>query len=100
MKKRSSDGAVAVVPGTTRELAVTPELWSAFDGQLAALLDKTKEAEKSYVHGRGMSLASIAVGSALLRLSKACIVDGGIMGSYIHFHAYMYYHTSILLSYY
>lgn len=74
--RKSGDGGV--VPGTTRELVVVvpPELWSAFDGQLAALLDKTKEAEKSYVHGRGMSLASIAVGSALLRLSKACMYCG------------------------
>lgn len=79
MKKRGDDGVgVGVVPGTTREalVVVPPELWSAFDGQLAALLDKMKDAEKSYVHGRGMSLASIAVGSALLRLSKACIADG------------------------
>lgn len=54
---------MAAVPGP-------PELWSEFDTELDALMEGTKTAEKSYTEGKGMSLASIAVGSALMRLSK------------------------------
>ncbi|CAN0033752.1 unnamed protein product, partial [Ectocarpus sp. 4 AP-2014] len=49
---------------------VPPELWSEFDTGLDALMEGTKTAEKSYTEGKGISLASIAVGSAVMRLSK------------------------------
>lgn len=49
---------------------VPPELWSEFDTKLDTLIEGTKTAEKSYTEGKGMSLASIAVGSAVMRLSK------------------------------
>lgn len=49
---------------------VPPELWSEFVTELDALIEGTKTAEKSYTEGKGMSLASIAVGSAVMRLSK------------------------------
>lgn len=51
-------------------VVVNPDLWSDFDCALDTLIEATKTAEKSYVDGRGMSLASIAVSSAALRLSK------------------------------
>lgn len=83
MKKRGDDDAVA---GTTRELVAPSDLWAAFDGQLVALFDKTKEAEKSYVQGRGMSLASIAVGSAMLRLSKVRVTEKYDHAIYVCWH--------------
>lgn len=52
------------------ETVVPPELWSEFDNELATLMEGTKTAEESYTVGKGMSLASIAVGSAVMRLSK------------------------------
>lgn len=52
-------------------VAVPPELWSEFNHELDTLIDGAKAAEDSYTAGRGMSLASIAVGSAVMRLSKA-----------------------------
>jgi len=55
---------------TTVGVAVPPELWSEFDNELDALIEGNKHAEKSYTEGRGMSLASIAVGSAAMRLAK------------------------------
>lgn len=55
-------------------LAVPPELWSEFDHELDTLIEGNKQAEKSYVEGRGMSLASIAVGSAAMRLTKVLIL--------------------------
>lgn len=45
-------------------------LWSEFEDELDALIEATNAAEKSYVGTRGMSLASVAVGSAAARLSK------------------------------
>lgn len=51
-------------------VVVPPELWAEFDNELDALIEGTKSAEESYTVGKGMSLASIAVGSAAMRLSK------------------------------
>eukprot|EP00904_Undaria_pinnatifida_P005226 jgi/Undpi1/1833/HiC_scaffold_12.g05220.m1 len=45
-------------------------LWSEFEAGLDVLVEATRAADRSYVEGRGMSLASIAVGSAATRLSK------------------------------
>lgn len=52
------------------ETRIPPELWRAVDEEVDALIDGTKAADKSYAEGRGMSLASIAVGSAAMRLAK------------------------------
>lgn len=54
---------------------VSPELWSELDNELDALIEGTKTADESYTVGKGMSLASIAVGSVAMRLSK---VRGGL----------------------
>lgn len=51
-------------------VAAPSELWSEFDDELDAMIEGNKQAEKSYTEGRGMSLASIAVGSAAMRLTK------------------------------
>eukprot|EP00752_Nemacystus_decipiens_P018736 g16797.t2 len=51
-------------------VTVPPELWSKFDDELQTLIEGNHTAEKSYTVGKGMSLASIAVGSVAMRLSK------------------------------
>ena len=50
-------------------------LWSEFEEELDALIEATDAADKSYAGARGMSLASVAVGSAATRLSKVMIDD-------------------------
>lgn len=50
-------------------------LWSEFEDELGALIEATKAADKSYVEARGMSLASVVVGSAATRLSKVMSDD-------------------------
>lgn len=51
-------------------VVVPPELWSEFDHELQSLIEGNQAAEKSYTVGKGMSLASIAVGSVAMRLAK------------------------------
>ena len=52
------------------EVEVPPELWSEFDDELQSLTEGNQAAEKSYTVGKGMSLASIAVGAVAMRLAK------------------------------
>lgn len=56
--------AVAVIP---------PELWSEFDSELQSLIEGNQAAERSYTAGKGMSLASMAVGSVAMRLTKVTL---------------------------
>lgn len=51
-------------------VVVPPELWSEFDNELQSLIEGNQAAEQSYTVGKGMSLASIAVGSVAMRLTK------------------------------
>lgn len=50
--------------------ASATDLWTEFVHEVDTLIDITRATEASYVEGRGMSLASIAVGSAAMRLFK------------------------------
>lgn len=58
-------------------LSADEVLWSEFEDELDALIEATNAADKSYVEGRGMSLASVAVGSAATRLRKVMRDESG-----------------------
>lgn len=49
---------------------IPPELWAEFDNELQSLIEGNQAAEQSYTVGKGMSLASIAVASVAMRLTK------------------------------
>lgn len=60
-------------------VVVPPELWSEFEDELQSLIDGNQVAEKSYTVGKGMSLASIAVGSVAIRLTKVAPCTGFLL---------------------
>lgn len=62
--KHTKMAAVAVIP---------PELWSEFDSELQSLIEGNQAAERSYTAGKGISLASMAVGSVVMRLTKVTL---------------------------
>lgn len=59
------------------DMSIPPELWSEFEVELDCLIEATQSAERGYVDRRGMTLASMAVVSAGMRLNKVncCLIQ-------------------------
>lgn len=51
-------------------MPIPSALWCGFERELDSIIDATKAAEMCYTDRRGISLASMAVGSAVMRLGK------------------------------